>query len=778
MDEHFKNLFAGSQTRFLTFTTMTERDDGKQMPDYRTFKRAPSDADWARHLKGEVSLGLSPLHDGMVKWGAVDVDFYRKEGPLLQNDDEVAQFLKAWGDPCLIANTKSRGIHIIAFSKEPVDADVMRKYLEAKRDAVLEGDLLAAAKEIFPKQSEGDGSQMNLPSFGEARSVVGWSGSGIIAHVSPNHPADWAEIEARCHVSGDAMARTIVAALTPKKRGRPPTQERKKYAGGFRRPKDAEGRRDYIWRCACSARERGADRDQLEEIIQQVNDEFADPQSEFGNKGPITDKNRLDVILKEVLKFDQGTPSDLPFEIVERMNDEWAVLMVDGKVEFLHRPSGVVYPLRDFSLRTKPMTCMVAGKVRQMSDVWIADRDRLEFDGIVIEAPDYDGPGWNVFEGWGVEPKLGDASLWVDYVERILCGGDKDLAHWVMSYVADGVQRPWSKHPGTALALRGPQGGGKSFLGKMIQRILLPAQAQEVADSDRLFERFNRGMFGATFVLAEESLFAGSKRQANILKVFITSHVWKYEQKFLASFEGKNVHRVIATTNEDQAVHLDADDRRWTVIEVAQMFDDPESKEARDYWAPYYDMDPSVVLAYLLQYEVDRDLIGRPCITAAKQDDKISSDPVLEVLHEIAVTGIVPDDIEARGKLASGALYREARALGASPYDTPRKLSERAKNILGRRGTCRDAMHIKEYQRTVDGNGYPSLHAVFENGGYARGIDLGTLADFRAAVAKRTRKEYPTEGDWRAFKPPMTEWVRDGDPADVERLAKDEDVPF
>lgn len=87
-------------------------------------------------------------------------------------------------------------------------------------------------------------------------------------------------------------------------------------------------------------------------------------------------------------------------------------------------------------------------------------------------------------------------------------------------------------------------------------------------------------------------------------------------------------------------------------------------------------------------------------------------------------------------------------------------------------------MHIKEYQRTVDGNGYPSLHAVFENGGYARGIDLGTLADFRAAVAKRTRKEYPTEGDWRPFKPPMTETILDGDPADVERFAKDEDVPF
>lgn len=43
------------------------------------------------------------------------------------------------------------------------------------------------------------------------------------------------------------------------------------------------------------------------------------------------------------------------------------------------------------------------------------------------------------------------------------------------------------------------------------------------------------------------------------------------------------------------------------------------------------------------------------------------------------------------------------------------------------------------------------MHPIFENGGYARGIDLLSLAEFRAAVAKRSRKEYPAEGDWSPF---------------------------
>lgn len=766
MDQEFKNIFAGNEERFLTFTSMKQRDDGKSVPDYRTIKRGVSDQDWARHLKGETSLGLSPLRDGMVKWGAIDVDLY----PVLESDDDVEAIMKAWHDPCLIARSKSGGVHIIAFTRDWVPADRMRAYLEAKRDAVLAPDVIEHAKEVFPKQNDGDGSQMNLPAFGNERRVLAWRSATVIATVSDDHPVQWDDVEADCYVSEGAMADTVFAALTPKPKARArKPRERKKSAGGFKHPGQSEGRRDYLFKCAASARSRGADKEQLEEIVATVNDSFSDPDHEHGIKGPIkpSDQDRLDHVISEVMKFEQGTPTDLPYDVVERMNDEWAMMMIEGKVEFLHQASGVCYPLRDFTLRTKPMTCMANGKVAQMSDMWIRDRDRLEYDGIVVESPDYDGPGWNVFQGWRIEPKSGDASLWVDYVERILCGGDKAVAHWVMTFVADGVQRPWSLHPGTALALRGAQGGGKSFLGNMLARILCDEQVQEVADSDRLFERFNRNMFGSTFILAEESVFAGSPKQANTLKAFITSPRWKYEQKFLASFSGKNVHRMIATTNDEQAVHLDDDDRRWTVIEVANMFDNPDGGEAREYWKKYWDLDPGIVLRYLLEYDVDRDLIGRPIITEAKQADKIMSDPVLELLHEIAESGVVPDDIDGKGRLATSTLFREARARGASPYDKPRGLCERAKKILGWKGTCRNATFIKEYQRTVDGEGYPTMHPILENGGHARGIDLKSLSDFRAAVARRTGVDYDSGGGWKKFKTPSVDFSV-GDPADVE----------
>ncbi len=762
--EQFKELFSGNEQRFLTFTKLDERDDGKLVPDYRTINRPLSDKDWARHLNGEVSLGLSPLRDGKVKWGAVDVDIY----PLELSEEHLSELMAKWRDPCLITLSKSGGIHIIAFADEWVDAETMRKYLTAKRDNVLSQEVIKHAQEIFPKQSDGDGSQMNLPCFGGERLVIAHQRPGLRTWVSTDHPMCWDHVG---RVSSTTMADTIVAALTPKKKAgsAAPTRERKS-VGGFKRPssgKAMEGRNTYLYHVGASARARGADYEQVDEIIRMVNDEFADLDSYFGHKGPIKNERRLSALIEQVKKLPQGAILDIGYDVVEQMNQEWALLVVDGKLEFLNLSNGMTFTRADFGTYTKSLTVSLNGKRAQMSELWISDPDRAEYLGIVIEPPDYDGHGWNVFQGWAVEPKEGDASLWVDYVERLLCGGDKNLAHWVMSWIADGVQRPWSFHPGTALVLRGRQGGGKSFLGKMIARLLLPAQTQEIADSDRMFERFNRRLFGATFVLAEESVFTGSSKQASQLKVFITSNLWTYEQKHLATFDGKNVHRLIATTNDDQAVHLEGDDRRWTIVEVEPMFDDMTTEKARAAWQPYHDLDPGVVLRYLLEFEVDRDLISRPHITQAKREDKIASDPVLEVLHNIAMAGVIPDNTRGDGNIASSVLHRECRKLGASPYAKPVNQANQAKKMLGVKGSVRNAMHITDYHRTTTSDDMPLVTPVFENGGHARGFALGPLHEFRRKLAAITGAEYP-EGDWARFR--IVQPGDDGEPIDPNEV--------
>lgn len=788
----YEKLFAGNQERYLAFNPSSlnaREEDGKLVPDYKTIKREVSEKVWTQHLNGEISLGLSPLRDGKVKWGAVDIDVY----PFLETDDELEAFMRKWPDPCLVSRSKSGGIHVIAFTRDWVDADVMRKYLAAKRDAVLEPTILAHADEIFPKQKAGNGSQMNLPQCGSERPVLAWKAGSTIQYCGRTKygdviAADWGEIAEQCCVPESHMASVIISALTKAPKRSSKAREKKKYAGGFKRPtsgKAMEGRNSFLFHCGASARARGADDDEISEIIHGINEEFNNPDSEFGSKGPITDSKRLSTVIEQVLKLPQGEVADLAYDVVERMNAEWALMFVDGSFEVLNTRTDKPYSMAAFQLKLRPYKL----RGREVTAYWLDDPDRREYDGYVIEAPDYDGEGYNIFQGWKVEPTNGDATLWETYVKDILCSGDTDLAHWVMSFLADAVQRPWSKHPGTAIALRGGQGGGKSFLGKAMRAILPKAHIAEFAQSDRLLGQFNRSMFGATFVLAEESFFAGSRKMAAAAKVLVESDEWTYEQKYLASFSAKNVHRVIATTNEDQAVHVDFDDRRWTVIEVPTMFDDTNRLEGRKWWDPYYALlrdDPGAVLRYLLEYEVDQDLIASPWVTAAKASDKIASDPVVALMDDIARTGSCPDDLRGDGRISTATLAREAWARGASRYDNPRRFSNQLRDKFGGM-TAANCINIEkvEYRQTPDGILTPYVIKRTDRAG----VQLPALTEFRRIVSKVTGETYPDDGDWVAHRIADPETVNDIDPngGDVDgvlQYVKDngaivkEDIPF
>lgn len=769
LNEDFATLFAGNINRRLTGTPKGVRDDGKKLLDYKTVKGAVMVQHYAAHLAGDVSLGLSPLRDGKVRFGALDIDIY----PI--TDKEASQAVAAWKEPCLAAWTKSRGLHVYVFTDEWVPAELMRKYLATLRKRLAK-KLRDGAKEIFPKQEEGDGNQINLPSFGGDREpgFCLYRGSYGQAFTQAD-PADWAKIRAECYVTRIEMEHVIQTRAVDR-------------PAGYKMPTKAEGRRMFLWSAGCSMQARGWDDAEISTELRALNIRLVDEQHPLFETGGIDDK-RLSDLIKEVLKLEKGTSQDLTYDVVARFNERWAMMMVNGKVEFLNRAEGVCYPLRDFGLHTAPETIRIKDKAVPISQLWIRDVDRLQYSGIVIEPPDYDGPGFNLFKGWPCEPVAGDASLWVDYITRILCSGDEGLAHWVMTYLADGVQRPWSVHPGSALAFRGGAGGGKSFLGRALRRLVGKAHAQEIAESDRLFAQFNRGLFGSTFVLCEESLFAGSRSQAATAKAFITPEIWTYEQKYLASFSAKNVHRVIATTNEDQAVHIDHDDRRWTVIEVPPMFAD-HGAESRAYWEPYYrliDDNPGVVLDYLLRYKVDTGLIQYGYATKAKSEDKASSDPVLALMHEIALTGVCPDDWRGDGRISSATLAREVLVRGGNRLDSPKRFSNQVRLKFG--GTSApNCINIERVDIRSDGNGILTVSPIARTD--RAGLQLPALEQFRKLVAKVTGEHYPEAGSWGRFKvagPGGQDYSSDpngGDADAVEQLALENgqwvkaEVPF
>ena len=742
MDEQitkaFLRLFDGNQDRHLVLRGKAEKNDKGKLETKARLVDGPltDEVAWA-HLMGEASVGVSPVRaDSTCLYGVLDIDWY----DMPEDDvDRVADRLRS---RCAAFRSKSRGLHVYVFASEPVSARVMHDYLVTLRKRLPKN--IARKTEMFPKAtqtvvSDGDKpTSVNLPWHGQQRELAFLidDESKKRALDEHGHMAMLSHITEKCRVSASVM--TQIADETP-------TLDTSDI--GYRVPDNPAGRNDLLLRVAASMQSRGWPDSELEAEIRRMNGDanfhhlFAD--------GPLNE-SEISNILKRTKRLEKGTPTPLHYRQVEKFNRRWSKITINGTVEYLDMDSAEFTTFAKQMLfdETSDQVVRMGKSLVPLAQLWLRDPDHARFKGVVCEPIDYDGPAYNVWRGFAVAPKDGDASVFESYVRDVLCGGDDGLAHWVTMWLADAVQRPTEPSPPTAIALRGRQGGGKSFLQ---ERILTPIfgerYVQKVQESERLFSRFNRSIFGATFIAAEESIFHGSQATAAKLKSFISSPSWTYEEKFKATVQAKNVHRLIATTNESQAVHIDFDDRRWTVVEVSQPFDMTTKEgqaEAYAFWEPYHafvrsDDGPSIILRYLLDYPVDRQALTFGYGTEAKARDKVASDPVMAVLHEIAERGVCPHDRKAAGIISNKTLTALVRQAGGRNM-SPEEIANRMLDLVPHAEKTRKAMFCERTHAYTDMNGDASVTPLMET--RQRGHYLGTLDEFRAAVSRITLRTY------------------------------------
>lgn len=171
----------------------------------------------------------------------------------------------------------------------------------------------------------------------------------------------------------------------------------------------------------------------------------------------------------------------------------------------------------------------------------------------------------SINHGFFIPPMEGDCSLITDHIRDVWCSGDKDLYNWVITWLAQIIQRPGDKPP-SALVLLGPPGTGKSVIFEHgISRILGPMYWKS-ANREDIVGKFNAHSAGKLLTLAEEVLFAGDKRGMQLLKDRISSTSIDIEPKGVDKFQIPSYTRYVFTSNNEHALHLENNDRRFCVL--------------------------------------------------------------------------------------------------------------------------------------------------------------------------------------------------------------------
>jgi len=259
---------------------------------------------------------------------------------------------------------------------------------------------------------------------------------------------------------------------------------------------------------------------------------------------------------------------------VESLNKKHAVIHQDQFYILTERYNPILGGI-DFSLESKQsfrstyenkLVRCYDRKIRSKADIWLKSPERKEYKGIIFDPKKQVDGYYNLWKGFVVESKQGDCSLFWNHVKENICAKNEDYYWYVRKWLAIIIQCPDLVH--TALVLRGSQGTGKNSFVEPIgylfgQHYILLSSLSE------LLSNFNYHLKHAILIHANEAIWGGDVREIGRLKAMITERNCLIEGKCKDRFMVPSFRHFIVSSNDSWPVHMDADDRRFFVLNVS-----------------------------------------------------------------------------------------------------------------------------------------------------------------------------------------------------------------
>jgi hypothetical protein len=295
-----------------------------------------------------------------------------------------------------------------------------------------------------------------------------------------------------------------------------------------------------------------------------------------------------------------------------KLNDELTIIINPSAI--LHTPTGQLYPTLQpltqilYAHKTVP-DVDAAGRLIEVNAVsaWMKWPGHNQHNKLVFEpgAPRVtEENNYNLWNGWPVEPKRGNVSLFNELLNYTLSGLKPDERKWLMQWFAWPLQNPGAKLYTALVLWSQEQGTGKTLLANTFGRIY--GEGFSIITEHELHGTFNDWAANKQLVLGEEITGSERKLESNRLKHLITGDTVLVNKKFQPPYTVRNCANFIFTTNDHDAFLLDRHDRRYFVHEVGGGTRLPDNA-----WFTKYDQwfrtDEAIaaIFYYLLQIDMD-----------------------------------------------------------------------------------------------------------------------------------------------------------------------------
>jgi phage/plasmid primase-like uncharacterized protein len=208
--------------------------------------------------------------------------------------------------------------------------------------------------------------------------------------------------------------------------------------------------------------------------------------------------------------------------------------------------------------------------------IYLTNRNRKDFDYIEFDPSSKaleNNKCFNLFKGFKYAPNQEiDTLFFWDHAFKALCNENQEAFSYLKKYLAHIFQKPYELPRIALVWAESGQGIGKGTFFNAIHS-LLGYYCQVFDSSDQLTGRFNKESCNKLLVIANEATWGGDKQKEGILKAFITDPFRNLELKHKEAVRVRNFTRLIVTSNEDWAVPVGLDDRRFIFFKANKEFE-------------------------------------------------------------------------------------------------------------------------------------------------------------------------------------------------------------
>lgn len=270
--------------------------------------------------------------------------------------------------------------------------------------------------------------------------------------------------------------------------------------------------------------------------------------------------------------------------VLREMNLRFAV--VDELDSVLCLETGRIKSWHNFEMGNKDLAYMEHGqdkegrptsKKTEATKAWLAWPEHLRLDRIDYRPGEARilGDTFNLWNGWGCEPKAGDLRPWRWLIDEQLFKGEPELARWFEGWLAWPLQNPGGKLHTCAVLWSQVHGVGKNMMAEVVARIygvktrVTPwGNCSTIGDKD-LESHFTASWArNVCFVIGNEISSGDNRPVAARLKSLVADEVIPIEEKNQPRYDLTNRINFLLLSNENDALFLQRHDRRYFVHEV------------------------------------------------------------------------------------------------------------------------------------------------------------------------------------------------------------------